>query len=492
MTHAPARRRILLLLCAAALFKLVYLLEYARLPFLRGPIFDSVVYLRQAEAVLHRRFDDAALLAFSPLYGYFLALLGGGNPIGAPILAQLLLGTLNLYLVYRLVRPRFGEGAALLSAALYLGYGLLLSYESKIVSETLALTLALLAAGAYQSAGCAAGRVKAAAGAGALIGLSVLQRASLIFVPPLAVLLALLPWAPGEPWRWQSPRRALGVALGLAVILGGNGLWNYVHTGLFVPVILVSDTARRTTAADFNDDFSVFAHNPAGVATAFDVVNQAERRLAAKRAGQPDPAGKGLPIDVRGLLRVLPLKLAHTFTDYEVSYDYGYFGERSEVRALRVLPVSFGMLLLLGAVGAAALWRRCGALALVPYLPYALGSVATTTVFHASSRYRLFLVVPLLLLAGPGLVWLWRRPWRQRLLLGAPVALLCGCFMLRTLTYAMLVPAQWELRVAQSAAVLGDRAELGRRIARARALEPGSPAVEQRIRLLTSGLGGLR
>src|SRR5262245_1687923 len=109
-----ARRRLVLLLAGAGLFKLVYLVQYARLPFLRAPLFDSVVYLRQAQAVLAGRFDDAALLAFSPLYGYFLALMGAGRLIGAPILAQLALGTLNLYLVYRLVRPRFGEAAALI------------------------------------------------------------------------------------------------------------------------------------------------------------------------------------------------------------------------------------------------------------------------------------------------------------------------------------------------------------------------------------------
>lgn len=493
-----ARRRLAALLLLVTLYKLAYLIEYARLPFLRGPIFDSVVYLRQARAVLAGRFDDAALLAFSPLYGYFLALCGGAHRVGPPLLLQLGLGTLNLWLLYRLARPRFGEAAALLSAGLYFGYGLLLSYESKIVSETLALTLALLAASAYQSAAFAAGRLPVALLAGALIGLSVLQRASLIFVPPLAVALAALPFRAAERRAAARPRlrRTLGVALGLWVVLGGNGLWNLWHSGFFVPVIMVSQTVQKTTDPEFGDDFAVFAQNESGTANALDVVNQAERRLAARRAGQPDPeagARRGLfGVNLWGVIKGAPVKLAHTFTDYEVTYDYGYFGERSEIRSLGLLPVSFGTLLLLGLAGAVALARREGIFALVPYLPYALGSVATTVVFHASSRYRLFLVIPLLLLAGFGVVSLWRLAagWRLRpagLLLVLPAAAVCVGLAVRTLTYQMLSPAQWELRVAQSAAVAGDMAELQRRIARARAVAPGNAAVEQRIKLLTSG-----
>lgn len=178
------------------------------------------------------------------------------------------------------------------------------------------------------------------------------------------------------------------------------------------------------------------------------------------------------------------------FTDYEVTYDYGYFGERSEIRTLGLLPLSFGTLLLLGLIGAVALARRDGLFALVPYLPYALGSVATTVVFHASSRYRLFLVLPLLPLAGFGALTLWHRlrGWRDSrrpLLWALPTALACCGFMVRTLTYEMLAPAQWELRVAQSAAVAGDQAELQRRIGRARALASGDPSVEPRIKMLT-------
>lgn len=482
------RRRLLLLLLAASLYKLVYLVQYARLPFLRSPLYDSLVYLRQARAVLDGRFGDAALLAFSPLYGYFLALCGGGALIGAPILLQLGLGTLNLYLVHRFVRPRFGEAAALLSAALYFGYGLLLSYESKIVSETLALTLALLATGLYQSAGCAAGRPRPSVGAGALLGLAVLQRASLIFVPPLAVAAAALPWADAP--RGAGPRRALFVALGLAVVFGGNGLWSYRHSGLFVPVILVSGTVMKTTERGFDDDFSAFSQNASGVANAFDVVLQAERRLADRRAGRPAPPSAPLHLGERLAAVALgaPIKLAHALSDYEVTYDYGYFGERSEVAALRWLPVSFGTLLLLGILGAAALALRSGGRALVPYLPFALGSLATTVVFHSSSRYRLFLVVPLLLLAGHGVVSLARvrRPW-LRAALGLPVAALCGCLVARTLSYQMIAPAQWELRVAQSAAAIGDRAEFQRRVSRARRLAPDNPVVEARIRYLGGG-----
>lgn len=493
MPAPPLRNRTAaLLISGVVLFKLVYLLQYSRLPFLRGPIFDSVVYLQQARAVLSGRFGDATLLAMSPLYGYALALLHGDQLIGPPILAQLALGTLNLCLIYRFLRTRAGHAAALISAGLYLGYGLLLSYESKILTETLALSLALGASLLYLSPAFAAGRLRAALTCGALAGLSVLARASLIFVPFFLVVLALLPFARGEA-RGPRLRRTLAVTLGLGLVLGGNGLWNLRNTGLFVPVILVSKTVERTTAKGFDDDFNALSQAQGGMANAWDVVNQAQERLQAARSGaaapRTEPPRPLWGVDLLGWLSGAPIKLLHTFTDYEVTYDYGYFGERSEVAALAALPVSFQTILLLGGLGAVLLVRREGLPALVPYLPYLLGVLVTTTLFHSSSRYRLAMVLPLLLLAGPGVVALLSLQRRWAALLAIPVVALCALLMHRTLTYQMMAPAQWELRVAQSCAAAGDRAELQRRLRRAKDLAPQSPEVTQRIQYFAAAGG---
>lgn len=488
---APRSRFIWLLLVALPL-KLWYLVEYTRLPFLRAPIFDSVVYLRQAQAVRDGRFSDATLLAFSPLYGYFLALINGARHTGAAVLAQLALGLVTAYVLYRVARQLAGsEAAGLLCAALYMGYGLPLSYETKIMSETLALLLGALSLLLYHTPALAQGRLAIGVLCGVVFGLCVLCRASLLFSAPILCALAALPFSPEDRGAWRRRlRRAAAVGLGLGLVFLGNGLWNRAHAGVFVPVIFVSQTVAKTTTQGFADDFAAFNNpkNPGGVANAFDVVQQAEARLRDIREGRvaqgAAPARPLWGVDVIGWLRGAPVKLLHTLSDAEVTYDYGYFGERSELRSLALLPVSFGMLLILGAVGALVVVRRGGPFALTPHLPLILGTFVLTTLFHSSSRYRLPMVLPLCVLAGIGLHGVARMQDRARrvALLGA-LLLVCAGFAYKTWTYQLAAPYLWDLRVAQSAALIKDKAELSHRLARVAPMARRYPELWQRIDL---------
>lgn len=183
-------RRLLALLALAALLRVTYLAEYLSLPFLEGPLFDSPVYLRQAASIHAGRLADPTLLAFSPLYGYFLALFGP-DPRLIPVLAQLLLGLATLYLLHRTVAALFDEKAALIAGLLMTGYGLVVFFETKLMSETLGLALLVSAVAALASASFRKGGPVAIAGAGVLLALAVLARASLLFTLPLFVLAAL-------------------------------------------------------------------------------------------------------------------------------------------------------------------------------------------------------------------------------------------------------------------------------------------------------------
>ena len=162
-----------LLLTLVALLKLAYLFDYSGLPFLWGPVFDSVVYRAQAEAVLAGRHGDPTLLAFSPLYGYLLAGVGVAPPIKLALF-QVALGVLNTALVARIGRALFGPAAGLCAATLFVGYGLFTFYESKVLSETLGLTLLLLSLFVLTSEST---RVRVSAAptllAGALLGLAI-------------------------------------------------------------------------------------------------------------------------------------------------------------------------------------------------------------------------------------------------------------------------------------------------------------------------------
>lgn len=475
---APARRRLLALLAVAGLLRATYLIEYLSLPFVDGPLFDSVVYLRQAESIHAGRLGDPTLVAFSPLYGWFLALFGA-EPRLAPLVAQLLLGLATLYLLHRMVAALFDETAALAAAVAWTGYGLVLFYESKLMSETLGLALLVAALTATTSGAYRRGHLGAAAAAGALLAAAVLARASLLFAAPFVVVGAAFAWERSErSSRAARARRSAGLAISFAIVLGGHGLHNLAHTGMFVPVILASDTAARASQATWDGRLDVFGEAP----SPWDVVAQARERLARAQRGEPEvPRAR---FDALGALRGAPRKLALTLRDTETTFDYGYYGERSEVRALSLLPLSFGALACMAALGAAWLVRSRGGRALLFHLPLVLGTLAVTAVFHPSSRYRLPMIVPMVVLAGFAVSRILSlEPGRRRAALAAVLALVVG-FAIPTYTTRLQRPAMWHVRVAEAAIVAGWPEEAAARARRARALAGGDQEVSERLERL--------
>src|SRR3954452_8275653 len=115
---AGVRGRTSWLLGLLVAVRLAYLGQYLQLPFVFGPVFDSQVYIAQADAILAGRFADPALLAFSPLYGYFLALLGSTPGHLLPLIVQLALGVLNIVLIYRITLVLWRQRPAALWASL--------------------------------------------------------------------------------------------------------------------------------------------------------------------------------------------------------------------------------------------------------------------------------------------------------------------------------------------------------------------------------------
>ena len=462
---------------ALVAMRAAHLAQSTTLPFLRGPIFDSEVYLAQARSLVGGHVGDATLLAFSPLYGVMLALCGGGRGWLLPVIAQLLLGVATVALLFVVARRAAGDRGAWLSAVLLAGYGVPLFYETKIMSETLGLGLALAGYALFLSSEREVGGVRRAAAAGVVLALAILARASLLFAGPLFVVAALLPWRRAGLALPARATRAAALAGGMALVLGAHGLVNLVAAGRFVPVIMVSRTAAVATRSGGAGDFRVYAREAGGDVSAWDVVTQAERRLRGEVP--PETGGPLFGVDAGGWLRGLPTKVARTFSDTERSFDYGYYGERGELGVLGALPFSFGLFALLGLLGAVALVRREGAWSLVPHAPLLLGTLATTTIFYATTRYRLPMVLPLLVLAAH-LV-----PAPEELAAARPrlVAAALAVLVFSSLTWMRRLerPAAWQLRVAEAAAVAGDGAEVARRIERARALAPDDADTEHRI-----------
>lgn len=469
------------LLAIVIVHKVAYFFEYAALPFLYGPLFDSSVYEAQAVAIRAGDFGHPTLLAFSPLYGLALSLFPVGAYV-AIVVAQQILGLVNLLLVHRIALRCFGTREALASATLYFGYALFSFYETKILSETLGLTLALLAMlCALSTESRVHASVRWTLSAGALMALAVLARASLLFAGLLGVVAAFLPWATPREDRRTLLRRGGFYAAAFAAVLLLHGLFNFVNTGRFVPVIFASRTAASASASDsWNGSLSAFSTRADGEVSPWDVVDQARERIA--HGDSDNTASTVASLNLANVLHAAPAKLARTFSDTETTFDYGFYGERSEVNSLRLLPVSFGCILLLGLVGAYALARQKGLRMLLPFAPLVLGTVVTTVLFHPSSRYRLPMLLPLVLLAGYGIVYaISLEVVRVRQWVVGVLTVVCLTLVIRHELHALQSPAWWHLRVAESAATFGDLMTVEQRVRRARELAPHDEALKHRL-----------
>ncbi|MEM6960610.1 MAG: hypothetical protein AAF550_02560 [Myxococcota bacterium] len=465
-------RILLYLLMFGILIRVVYALEYSELPFFDAPLFDSVVYLRQAEAVRSRDFGHATLLAFSPLYGFFLAFFGSWV-----YAAQAFMGLMSALILGHVASKSFGASSGLATVALVYGYGLLMFYETKLMSETLGFFLLSIAFAMYVGLSDKAKGAKSGVGAGILFALATLTRSNLLLSLPFLVVCSLFAWSHQESARVRV-RRTCSLALGLGLVLMAWGTWNWSHTGFFVPVTLVPRTLERTAAEPWDGDL-----RSAGIAgnrvSAWDIVKQADDVLAHRIQNE------SIEIDLTGLLQGIPQKLWRTFRNTETTFQYGYYGERTEVRALTLTSISFGFLLLLALLGACVESRQERRL-LLRYLPLLLGAVATCLVAHPSSRYRLPMLVPMVVLAGRGVIAI--ASLRSNKHSGRGLRLGCVLLFAFTITaylvtgsYELRHPGMWELRVAEGEIGRGDIKAAASRIKRARELEPESALIQSRI-----------
>jgi Flp pilus assembly protein TadD len=131
-----------------------------------------------------------------PGYPWFLA--GVYHVFGlshtAPRVVQMALGLINVVLGFLLARGLFGRAAGLIFAALLAGYWGLIYYEGELSAPVLQvfLMLAMLLALRRWAAGFG---LAAAAGAGALLGLSALTAPNMLALAPVVVL-----------WGWLATR----------------------------------------------------------------------------------------------------------------------------------------------------------------------------------------------------------------------------------------------------------------------------------------------
>jgi 4-amino-4-deoxy-L-arabinose transferase-like glycosyltransferase len=217
------------------------------------PMFgDAAEYLRMADHLRAGRGPivdpHGGRLARMPGYAYFLAGIEAvcGRSLLAVRLVQALVGSVAVWLAARLAAELFGGRPALWAAGLVAVYPVFVLYTALILAETLFVTLLLGGLLALLLA-MRRDRLALALLAGALLGLAVLVRASLL---PAVVLLAG-GWA---VWRRLRPRALLGAACMLAVVAAALVPWAWRNWRLTGHVVVTTSRAGASLYEALNPE----------------------------------------------------------------------------------------------------------------------------------------------------------------------------------------------------------------------------------------------
>jgi len=208
--------------------------QYRESPFFELPIIDEEAYVKWADEVAGGAIVGDKVYYQDPLYPYSLAFLFAlfGKSLALVRVAQALLGTASVWLVYVAARRLMGERPALLAAGILALYGGMYFFELLLVKATLVL---FVSAGSCALGVWAADRPRSWLAwlcLGVSLGLSVLLRGNFQAVIPL-----LLVWSffAGSEESWKARlTRPLYLALGVIMVITPVTLRNYVVGGELV------------------------------------------------------------------------------------------------------------------------------------------------------------------------------------------------------------------------------------------------------------------
>ncbi len=439
----------LAVLAAALVYKLVYLVYYARqMPFYYAPIGDSAIYLDWARTIAYSDFwglrEPFKVFYRAPLYPYVLAgfLRVFGGSLLPVYIFQLVLGTFNLFLVYVIAKKLFSHWAGVAAMALGALYMPMVFKETKIVSITIVITFLLLAAWFLLRSEERRPRLNWLL-SGVMMGLSTLAWGGTVLLAPLAFLF------------WLGRRRAFKFACFLLLVAGWFGaiLPVTLHNVLVGnDLVLVNSNSGYTFYQGNNPGSSgTIVHPPEvyeqtfggkyltgiGEQQFFDM-GYAAKAMQKDTIKPSEASGFWLK---RGLnwiaknpgqyLRLEFQKVVLLLSNHEFASNYFPLVEQDQVPVLRFAFVPFALILALAVVGMLFGNPKSAAGNRKPVWPLYLvltASALLLVIFYVGTRYRLPLVVPLAVFGGAGVMQLVGN-WRRRKVGFAELAVLAGVLL---------------------------------------------------------------
>ena len=437
-------KRLFLLLAATLATKAAVLAQIGSHPLLQ-PLgdADSGVYARLASRIaggdVLLRGEGAVPYFVSPLYAYFLAATGPSFPLAR--VAQILLGTAAVALVFLTARRLFGERAALAAGILYALTGVVTFHEVLILQAALdpfltALFLYLLARAvraeeeeeekislkvkrgeARSGARVRWGALVAAGAAGGLLSLN--RPNALLCVAAVAVALALFTFK-------EDPLRTVGLAAafvaGAAATIAPFTLRNLLVSHEFVLIsshgglnFLVGNGPGATGAyreiPGITPDIGGQARDSKRVAEAAEGRALSSREVSSHFARE---ALRWIAHEPAAALSLFLRKFRILLSGDEAPLNFSFPWYREKSLALKLLAVGPGLLVPLAGAGFVLAFVAASGAArrtLLVWSAFVPAYVFAVAAFFVATRYRLPLLVALAPLGGAavgGLPEAWR------------------------------------------------------------------------------------
>ena len=396
--------------------RLVFVWHSRQLPFFFSPIIDAQGYDSRATELIttgisSRPFDQAPLYTAFLAANYFLF----GHGYLAPRVVQSLMGAASCVMVLRLGTWLSGRTAGMIAGFAAALYGPLVFYETDLLREVLVIFLALallLCLLRWEESG----RLRWAAVAGFVMGLSLIARENILLFLPLAAAWLFFRTDSRSKNRWLAP--ALFVLLAMLIVLPVT-MWNYLNSGALVPISSESganffvgnsadserltglqpgiewDRMRKAPQAELGEDASPTAYNA-----------WFYRRALRDIAAAPGAWVKKL---------IKKAWLVFDAEELEPNNDINlYRGKSWLLRGLifRLGPVwfPFGLVAPLFVLGAVTRKPTAGAWLIFGFIA---AYAASLVLFHTRARYRLPIAPVMLPFAAAGALWV-AQQWKAR------------------------------------------------------------------------------
>ncbi len=421
-------RGIWIVLAAAAVIRIVYLLDYrAHSIFWDSMLLDAEIYDKWALSIAGGDWIGGdSVYTLPPLYPYFLAAVYGlfGHGYVAVYAIQSLMGLIDVWLIHGIGRRVFDETTALIASAIAVLYGSFMFTESKLMSTTLAVTLGLVLMRVMLLA-AERRTLLLWACCGALAGVTALARPEILLFVPFAV------WWIRDVCRRRDAKKGK-VAID-QVALAGRQPWFAISVFIVFVVITVSPVTLRNWIVSGDWSLSNLISSQAGITfyqsnnerahglyTFLDWVGFSGNPVAQAREEEAiaeQDTGRDLKrsevtrywirrgmrwilSDPGGFVVLESKKLIRFLGSYEYSTEYIINVERESVPSLWIAFLPFAAITGLGISGILIHLKQGMKPPAVLLLLFVASNFLVVMIFYVSSRYRMPSAPYLILFAG--------------------------------------------------------------------------------------------